>query len=58
MTVILLDEAEEEFFHSVEHYESKEISLGRRFRDEVVAVIHWISNNPEIPRLRKQVTVA
>ncbi len=54
MIVITLDEAEREFEQSVEHYESKQLGLGTRFRNEVAATVGWISGNPEIPRLRRK----
>jgi hypothetical protein len=53
MTVITLHEAEEEFNNSVLHYESKEPGLGIRFRNELAAMVAWISKNSGIPRLRK-----
>ena len=54
MTVITLHEAEVEFHESVIHYEAKEPGLGIRFRDEVAAVMDWISHNPEVPRLKRK----
>ncbi len=35
MTLITLDEAEQDFVESVTYYESREPGLGSRFRDEV-----------------------
>ena len=52
MTLITLGDAEKEFAESVLYYESKEIGLGLRFRDEVVEAVHRILRNPELPRLR------
>jgi|ERR1035437_1949012 plasmid stabilization system protein ParE len=52
MTSVILQEAEEEFNESATYYESKEAGLGRRFRDEVAAVVDWIVQHPEVPRLR------
>lgn len=52
MTLITLDEAEQEFVESVLYYESREPGLGLRFRNEVVAVLDWILRFPEVPRLR------
>jgi plasmid stabilization system protein ParE len=54
MTLIILEDAEEEFNASVAYYESKEPGLGRRFRDEVAAALDWIAQNPEVPRLRSR----
>jgi plasmid stabilization system protein ParE len=52
MTLIVLEEAEKEFSKSAAYYESKEPGLGIRYRDEVAAVVDWILDHPEIPRLR------
>jgi hypothetical protein len=52
MKLITLHEAEIEFGESITHYESKEPGLGIRLRDEAEAVVNWIGNNPEVPRLR------
>jgi len=54
MTLITLDEAEQEFAKSVANYESREPGLGSRFRDEVAAVVDWIVRYPEMPRLRSK----
>jgi hypothetical protein len=53
MTLITLEEAEQEFVESVAYYESKEPGLGLRFRDEVAAAVDWIARFPEVPRLRR-----
>lgn len=52
MTLITLEEAEQEFVESIAYYESRERGLGLRFRDEVSAVVDWILRFPEAPRLR------
>lgn len=52
MTLVVLEQAEREFSKSAAKYESKEPGLGVRFRDEVAAVVDWIQEHPEIPRLR------
>jgi toxin ParE1/3/4 len=52
MTLIVLGEAEEELAKSVQNYESKEVGLGARFRDEVVEAVERIVSNPELLRLR------
>jgi len=54
MTLTVLHEAEIEFSESVIHYEAKEPGLGTRFRDEVVATLEWISEHPELQRLRSR----
>jgi hypothetical protein len=46
MTLIVLGEAGEEFAESVQYYESKEVGLGARFRDEVVEAVERIVSNP------------
>jgi len=54
MTLITLEEADHEFVESVDYYESREPGLGVRFRDEVAAVVDWITRFPELPRLRRK----
>ncbi|MGA3182626.1 MAG: type II toxin-antitoxin system RelE/ParE family toxin [Verrucomicrobiota bacterium] len=54
MIPIVLEQAEEEFSQSAAYYESKEPGLGIRFRNEVAAVVDWILEHPEIPRLRRR----
>ena len=52
MTLITLEEAEQEFVESVAYYESQEPGLGLRFRNEVATIVDWILQFPEVPRLR------
>lgn len=52
MTVVILDEAEREFLSDARYYESKETGLGVRFRHEVAAIVDWISQHHDLPRLR------
>ncbi len=52
MNLILLDEAEAEFREAVLYYETIEEGLGVRFRDELSAGLAWLSENPEVLRLR------
>jgi len=52
MIVEFLEEAEEEFFNAALWYESKEIGLGKRFRDEVAGIIDSITTNPLLWRER------
>ena len=54
MTLITIEEAEQEFVESVTYYESRETGLGLRFRGEVAAVVDWILRFPEVPRLRRR----
>ena len=53
MTLITLDEADQEFIESVAYYESREAGLGLRLRDEVAAAVDWILRFPQVPRLRR-----
>ena len=53
MTLITLEEADREFAEYVDYYESRELGLGLRFRDEVAGVVDWITRFPELPRLRR-----
>jgi plasmid stabilization system protein ParE len=52
MIVEFLEEAEAEIFDAALWYESKEIGLGKRFRDEVAIVIDSIATNPLLWRER------
>ena len=52
MRIEILREAEDELSEAVAYYEEKEPGLGVRLKAEVRAVIQWIDNSPEIPRLR------
>ncbi len=54
MTLITIEEAEQEFVETVAYYELKEPGLGFRFRDEVASVVDWIRQFPEVPRLRRK----
>jgi plasmid stabilization system protein ParE len=52
MKIEILQEAEEELNEAIAYYEETESGLGVRLKDEVRAVIQWIGDNSEIPRLR------
>ena len=52
MTLVVLEQAEQEFIKSAGYYESREAGLGIRFRDEVVAAMNWILAHPDVPRMR------
>ena len=54
MTLILIEEAEQEFVESVAYYDSREPGLGTRFRDELAVVMQWILQYPDVPRLRRK----
>lgn len=52
MIVVLLHEAEIEFWETVTYYEKQEAGLGVRFKEELDRQMEKIATNPEIPRLR------
>ena len=52
MRLEILHEAEEELNEAIAYYEESESGLGIRLKEEVRAVIRWIGDNPELPRLR------
>ncbi len=54
MKVEILHEAEEELSEAIVYYEEIEAGLGVRLKEELRAVIQWISRNPEVPRLRSK----
>ena len=53
MKVIVLHEAEVEFWESVDYYEMQEPGLGVRFEEEVDRFITKITADPLRPRLRQ-----
>jgi toxin ParE1/3/4 len=52
MTITFLAEARAEFLEAVSYYESARLGLGQRFKDEVDRNVLWISDHPELCRLR------
>ncbi len=52
MSLEFLPEAREEFFEAVFFYESKEVGLGIRFRNEVAHVLEHILSDPYLWRER------
>ena len=52
MNIEILREAEDELNAAVAYYEEIEPGLGIRLKEEARAVIRWIGENPELPRLR------
>jgi plasmid stabilization system protein ParE len=54
MNVEILHEAEEKLNQAIAHYEDIEPGLGVRLKEEVRAVIQWIKDNSEVPRLRSK----
>ncbi len=52
MNLRIIDEAAAEFADAIARYESIESGLGIRLREEVKAAIAWISDQPELPRIR------
>jgi hypothetical protein len=53
MKVVLLHDAEIEFWESVAHYERKFPGLGVRFKEEIDRFLETIQADPLRPRLRK-----
>ena len=54
MTAEFLPEARQEFIESVAWYETREVGLGRRFREEVNHVVKRIQADPMLWREREQ----
>lgn len=54
MKLILLHEAEIEFWQSVEYYERRRPGLGVRFKEEVDRYFECIGKQPLLPSMRKQ----
>ena len=52
MIVEFLPQARSELHDAVSYYEGELSGLGLRFWDEVDQHISWITENPEVPRLR------
>jgi ParE toxin of type II toxin-antitoxin system, parDE len=52
MIVEFLAEAKAELVDAVTYYESELPGLGRRFWDDIDRHITWITENPDVPRLR------
>jgi hypothetical protein len=53
MKIVLVDEAEAEFWESVAYYEQRWPGLGTRFKEEVDLFLEKIEKDPLLPRLRK-----
>ena len=53
MKIILLHDAEVEFWETVDYYERQSAGLGIRFREEVDRFLEKIQANPLLPLLRK-----
>jgi hypothetical protein len=52
MIVQIAEEATREFKASILHYESKELALGLRFRNQIADAVDRIQQNPESVPLR------
>jgi len=52
MIIEFLEKAEEEFLEAATWYETKEIGLGKRFRDEIAHVLDRIAEDPLLWRER------
>ncbi|NWK57805.1 type II toxin-antitoxin system RelE/ParE family toxin [Verrucomicrobiaceae bacterium N1E253] len=53
MTVDLTPEAKGDLFDAVDYYESKELGLGKRLRDEVASMLGTIASAPYLWRERE-----
>lgn len=54
MNLRILDEAAAEFAEAIARYESIESGLGVRLKEEVKSVVAWITDQPELPRVRSK----
>ena len=54
MNLRILEEAAAEFADAISRYESIESGLGIRLKEEVKSVVHWIADQPELPRVRSK----
>jgi len=52
VTIRFVEEAQREFLDAIADYEEARSGLGRRFKDEVDRCVSWISDHPELYRLR------
>jgi len=52
VNVVLVDEAQSELVAAIARYESIEIDLERKLRDEVTSSLAWIQAHPHIVRIR------
>ena len=53
MRVELHPKASAELAAQVDYYEHREPGVGERFYREVMGMLRWIADNPEIPRWRR-----
>jgi toxin ParE1/3/4 len=52
MKLEIIEAAEIELNEAVAYYQEIEPGLGLRLKEEVRGAIHWISQNPVVPRIR------
>ncbi|RPJ32162.1 MAG: type II toxin-antitoxin system RelE/ParE family toxin [Verrucomicrobiaceae bacterium] len=52
MNLRILEEAEVELTDAIARYQSMELGLGVRLKEEVKSTLAWIAGHPETPRLR------
>jgi hypothetical protein len=52
MNLRILEEASAELADAISRYESIESGLGIRLKEEVKSVVHWIADQPGVPRVR------
>jgi plasmid stabilization system protein ParE len=52
VTIRFVEEAQREFLDAISHYEKARAGFGRRFKEEVDRSILWVTDHPELCRLR------
>ncbi|XHR28159.1 MAG: type II toxin-antitoxin system RelE/ParE family toxin [Chthoniobacteraceae bacterium] len=52
MSLLVLPQAATELKEAVEYYEGEQPGLGERLWNEIDRYLHWIAENPTLPRLR------
>ena len=52
MMIVVLPEAADEFEDAAEYNDHQKAGLGQRYRDDVDRHIRWITEHPEVPRIR------
>ncbi len=53
MKKIILQEAFDELNDAIAYYEEQQVGLGLRLKNEVDQHIRWITENSDVPRLRR-----
>lgn len=52
MTLIFLREARDEFLEAISYYEAERPGLGTQFKTETDRTVQWVTEHPELARLR------